>query len=402
MATGYTRQSAADIVDAAVINASDFNAEFNQLQSTFNTSTGHTHDGVTTGGGAAINYNNLTNLPTLGTAAAHSATDFLLKASNLSDVVSISSARTNLGLGSMATQNLTSVSISGGNIVGASITGLSAPSGSTDAATKLYADTGSVLLQTFPSLQTGFGIQYFTTSSLVIFSGLIIDNGSNVLKMQGNMIKLTAAPWAVGTNGGGMGTGLTIAANTWYDVYVVKITIGGTTDIYFDLANSTAHAPAGVGLPQRIGSFLTDGSASIINFRQVGQTIYWATPVSILNGSSIPASLTNLNLSTSGAVPPKALFPILTPITFTGGTTGVQTYTVSGAGGSLTTNPTYVLSVNGTNVCGGSVTGSLPTTSLGVIQHASSSTTNTVVMSCAGWVDPALSPFARSNNPPFI
>ena len=34
-----------------------------------------------------------------GTAATHAATDFLLAASNLSDVASPSTARTNLGLG---------------------------------------------------------------------------------------------------------------------------------------------------------------------------------------------------------------------------------------------------------------------------------------------------------------
>ena len=42
---GYTRQEAANIVDAAVIEASYFNNEYNALESAFNASTGHAHDG---------------------------------------------------------------------------------------------------------------------------------------------------------------------------------------------------------------------------------------------------------------------------------------------------------------------------------------------------------------------
>jgi len=43
---GYTRQSAASIVALAQITASPLNAEFNQLQSAFNGTTGHTHSGA--------------------------------------------------------------------------------------------------------------------------------------------------------------------------------------------------------------------------------------------------------------------------------------------------------------------------------------------------------------------
>ena len=50
---GYTRQAAANIVTGSVIDADDFNDEYNQVQSAFNASTGHTHDG-TAGEGAPI------------------------------------------------------------------------------------------------------------------------------------------------------------------------------------------------------------------------------------------------------------------------------------------------------------------------------------------------------------
>jgi len=50
---GYTRQAAANITTGSVIDADDFNDEYNQVQSAFNASTGHTHDG-TAAEGAAI------------------------------------------------------------------------------------------------------------------------------------------------------------------------------------------------------------------------------------------------------------------------------------------------------------------------------------------------------------
>lgn len=53
MGTGYTRQSAANIITDNVIEAADLNAEFNLLESAFNSSTGHSHDG-TSGEGPQI------------------------------------------------------------------------------------------------------------------------------------------------------------------------------------------------------------------------------------------------------------------------------------------------------------------------------------------------------------
>ena len=44
---GYTRQSVADIVNGSNITAPPLNAEFNQLASAFDSSTGHSHDGST-------------------------------------------------------------------------------------------------------------------------------------------------------------------------------------------------------------------------------------------------------------------------------------------------------------------------------------------------------------------
>ena len=51
MGATYTRQSSSAIVDGAVIEASDLNAEFDQILAAFAVSSGHTHDGTAAEGG---------------------------------------------------------------------------------------------------------------------------------------------------------------------------------------------------------------------------------------------------------------------------------------------------------------------------------------------------------------
>ena len=68
MGATYTRQSSSDIVDGAVIEASDLNNEFDQLLAAFAVSTGHTHDGTAAEGGPIAKL--LSNTLTFGAGTA--------------------------------------------------------------------------------------------------------------------------------------------------------------------------------------------------------------------------------------------------------------------------------------------------------------------------------------------
>ena len=68
MGATYTRQSSSNITDGAVIEASHFNSEFDQILASFASSTGHTHDGTSAEGGPITSL--LGNTLTFGAATA--------------------------------------------------------------------------------------------------------------------------------------------------------------------------------------------------------------------------------------------------------------------------------------------------------------------------------------------
>lgn len=182
---GYTRQSSGSIVAGLTIRAADINAEFNALRDAFDAATGHAHDG-TTGDAPEISLTAAVTgtLPiasggTNATTASAARTSLGLvistdvqawdaqldtlaaisDVSNLSDISALAvtdslfivgdganyvaesgaTARTSLGLGSIATQNSNSVTITGGSIT--AITDLTVGDGGTGASNASGART---------------------------------------------------------------------------------------------------------------------------------------------------------------------------------------------------------------------------------------------------------------------
>lgn len=107
--------------------------------------------------------------------------------------------------------------------------------------------------------------------------------------------KNTGGTWVAGTGNAAMGTGLTVAASTWYHVFA--IINSGSYDVYFDTSTTAANAPAGTTAHRYIGSFLTDASAHILAFVQEGQYIYWGSQKNDL-ASGISTSAVLITMST--------------------------------------------------------------------------------------------------------
>ncbi|HEY7246257.1 MAG TPA: hypothetical protein VH678_20480 [Xanthobacteraceae bacterium] len=124
-------------------------------------------------------------------------------------------------------------------------------------------------------------------SVLDIAAGQAADSGNTAMISIGAFTKSTAGAWAAGSGSNGMGNGLSVANSTWY--HVILASNGGTPDIYFDTSATGANRPSGISdtKVRRIGSFLTDGSAHIVAFKQVGDTFYWSAIVQDLNNYTL-------------------------------------------------------------------------------------------------------------------
>ncbi len=104
------------------------------------------------------------------------------------------------------------------------------------------------------------------------------------------LTKRIDATWAVGDDAGGMNDGETVGNATWYHVHLLYNPTTEVVDAGFDtsitaanLLADTAVIAAGYTKYRRIGSVLTDGSANILNFIQVGDIFRFLVPILDVN-----------------------------------------------------------------------------------------------------------------------
>jgi hypothetical protein len=137
----------------------------------------------------------------------------------------------------------------------------------------------------------GFGLANDATSP-----GTVIDVGAGLCAsddVTGYMALVpfskTTGPWAAGSGNGGLDTG-SIAASTWYHVFVIQRTDTGTVDVLLSQSATSPALPALYGRKRRIGSIRTNTSSQILAFVQNGDEFLWAAPgqdaaPAILNGT---------------------------------------------------------------------------------------------------------------------
>lgn len=121
------------------------------------------------------------------------------------------------------------------------------------------------------------------------------------------MTKQTDATWAEGNNAGGMASGLTRTANTWYHAFIL-VKPSGVVDFGFDtsvtavnLLADAAVVAAGYTNFRRVFSLQMSATPDIKPFHQKGDWFYWDSQV--LDGDSAAVTTSEV-LLTAGSAPP--------------------------------------------------------------------------------------------------
>ena len=108
------------------------------------------------------------------------------------------------------------------------------------------------------------------------------------------------ASWAVGTDQGGLDTG-SIANNTWYYAWVIRRPDTGVVDILWSASASSPTMPTSYTQKALIrggaAAVLTDGSANIRPFSNIGSRFRFLTHLDELNTSTMPADGSALTVS---------------------------------------------------------------------------------------------------------
>jgi hypothetical protein len=105
----------------------------------------------------------------------------------------------------------------------------------------------------------------------------------------GSAYTKTTSAWALGTGNGAMDTG-SVAASTWYHVYLIQRPDTLVTDVLFSLNVSAPTMPTNYTRKRRIGSMKTDGSSKWIAFVQFGNEFLWSAAVLDVNEATLTTS----------------------------------------------------------------------------------------------------------------
>jgi hypothetical protein len=276
----------------------------------------------------------------------------LLATNNLSDLNNTSTARTNLGLGTIATQAASAVNITGGSAALTSGSVSSTPSASTDLANKAYVDaavtssnvhasvqaaTTANLTSTYNNGSSGIGATLTNSNTLAAFAvdGYTASVGDRIL-VKNQTTQTQNGVYVVTTVGSGSVAWVLTRAGD-YDQHIPGEV---STGDYLFVAHGTAQAST--GWIQTTAGPITIGSTNIVFTQFSGAGTYTAGTGLSLTGSQFAIDSSVATLTGSQTLTNKTLTsPVLTtPALGTPSSGNLATctgYTYANLGGTVPT-----------------------------------------------------------------
>ncbi|MGH9553256.1 MAG: hypothetical protein ACRD3W_28000, partial [Terriglobales bacterium] len=214
-------------------------------------------------------------------------------------------------------------------------------------------------------------------------AGVATSDDATVMMKLASLTKSTAA-WAVGSGSGCLDSG-SIAASTWYHVFVIERPDTGVVDELCSTSATAPTFPTNYTKKRRIGSFKTDASGHILAFSQYGtgntREYVWAAPLTDVNADTA-LSTSNRLYTVNAPLGIKAMARV----------TAQVANTASNVGFTIMSPDETSQALNNVRVISGTLAGGeeflIRTNTNSQIQmNSSAATNNTVWLSCTGWLD---------------
>jgi len=195
------------------------------------------------------------------------------------------------------------------------------------------------------------------------------------------------ATWAVGTNQGGLDTGVK-ANSTWYHVWLIARVDTHVVDVLYSTSATAPTMPTNYTKKRRIGAVRTDSSGNLIQFLQYGDKFMWKSPPFLdVNDTTLTTAKKNYTLS---GVPSGLVVLALVNALVSHGASTIIVYisnpNLTDLAPSSSALPLAQFRTVTTNILHGML--EILTDTSAQISARSSASSTTIMASVLGWTDP--------------